>query len=126
VRIVLVAFGGALGAVARYGLGTWIATRFGPDFPLGTFIINVSGAFLIGVVIGLANGGEISADTRTFLAVGVLGGYTTFSTFTYESLELLVDGSVASLFLNTFGQLALGLGAVYLGLVVSRILGGAQ
>jgi fluoride exporter len=126
VRIVLVALGGALGAVARYGLGTWIATRFGPEFPLGTFIINVTGAFLIGVVIGMANGGAISADARTFLAVGVLGGYTTFSTFSYETLELLVDGSVGAFFFNMFGQLALGLGAVYLGLVVSRILGGAQ
>ena len=126
VRIVLVALGGALGAVARYLLGTWISARFGPDFPWGSFVINVTGAFLIGLVLGLVSGGLLSAEARIFLAVGVLGGYTTFSTFAYETLELLVDGNTLAFFLNAFGQLILGLFAVYLGLVVSRLLGGPQ
>ncbi len=126
IRIALVGLGGALGAVARYLLGLWIATRVSPDFPWSTFLINISGSFLIGIVLGLASAGQISSETRLFLAVGVLGGYTTFSTFSYESLELLMDGSIRSFFLNTLGQLSCGLIAVYAGLVVSRLLGGAQ
>jgi CrcB protein len=126
VRVALVGLGGALGAVARYLLGTWIATRVSPDFPWSTFLINISGSFLIGVILGLATAGQVSTETRLFLAVGVLGGYTTFSTFSYESLELLADGSMRAFLLNTLGQLSCGLIAVYFGLVVSRLLGGAQ
>jgi CrcB protein len=126
VRVALVGLGGALGAVARYVLGTWIATRMGPDFPWSTFLINISGSFLIGVALGLASAGQLSSEARLFLAVGVLGGYTTFSTFSYESFELLSDGSMYAFLLNTLGQLLCGLIAVYLGLVVSRLLGGAQ
>ena len=95
VRVALVGLGGALGAVARYLLGTWIATRVSPDFPWSTFLINISGSFLIGVILGLASAGQLSNEARLFLAVGVLGGYTTFSTFSYESLELLADGGEA-------------------------------
>lgn len=125
-QLLLVAVGGALGAVTRYLLGTWIASIFGPDFPLGTFAINVSGAFFIGVVLGLANDGIVSANARLFLAVGVLGGYTTFSTFSYETLSLLQDGTMGLALLNVMGQLLLGVGAAYLGLVVSRVLGGMR
>jgi CrcB protein len=126
VRVALVGLGGALGAVARYLLGLWIATRVSPDFPWSTFLINMSGSFLIGVFLGLASAGQISSEARLFLAVGVLGGYTTFSTFSYESFELLADGSMRAFLLNTLGQLSCGLIAVYFGLVVSRLLGGAQ
>ncbi|HLZ23909.1 MAG TPA: fluoride efflux transporter CrcB [Ktedonobacterales bacterium] len=126
VRILLVAAGGALGAVGRYLLGAWIAARVSPDFPWGTFLINVSGAFLIGVVFGLVTEGMLSAEARLFLAVGVLGGYTTFSTFSYETLELLTDGNIEAFLLNGAGQLIAGLVAVYLGLIVSRVLGGVR
>ena len=125
-RVALVAVGGAIGAVARYLLGLWIATRVGPDFPWGTFAINVSGAFLIGVVLGLTTAGVISPELRLLLAVGVLGGYTTFSTFSYETLELLLDGNMLAFLLNAAGQLGGGLLAVALGLIVSRVLGGTQ
>ena len=124
--LALVGLGGAIGAVARYLLGTWIATHVSPDFPWSTFLINISGSFLIGVILGLASAGQLSNEARLFLAVGVLGGYTTFSTFSYESLELLADGSMRAFLLNTLGQLSCGLIAVYFGLVVSRLLGGAQ
>ncbi|HEX9038332.1 MAG TPA: fluoride efflux transporter CrcB [Ktedonobacterales bacterium] len=125
-RFFFVGLGGALGAIARYALGTWITQTLGPDFPWGTFIVNASGAFLIGVVLGLSEGGTLSADARLFLAVGVLGGYTTFSTFTYETLGLIRDGNIGAALLNALGQLILGLVAVYLGLVLSRALGGAR
>jgi CrcB protein len=126
VQVLLVAVGGALGAVTRYVLGTWIARIFGPDFPVGTFVINVSGAFVFGVVLGLANDGILSANARLFLAVGVLGGYTTFSTFSYETLSLIQDGTMGLALLNVAGQLLLGVGAAYLGLIVSRALGGMR
>ena len=125
-RVALVAVGGAIGAVARYLLGLWIATRVGPDFPWGTFAINLTGAFLIGVVLGLTTAGVISPELRLLLAVGVLGGYTTFSTFSYETLELLLDGNMLAFLLNAAGQLGGGLLAVALGLIVSRVLGGTQ
>lgn len=125
-QLLLVALGGALGAVIRFLLGTWISRFAGPDFPWGTFAINVSGAFLIGIVLGLGNNGVLSANARLFLAVGVLGGYTTFSTFSYETLSLVQDGTMGLALLNVLGQLLLALGAVYLGVVVSRVLGGMR
>jgi CrcB protein len=121
-KLLLVAAGGALGASARYLLGLWIASRVGPDFPWGTFIINVSGSFVLGVVLGLVSEGYLCAGARLFLAVGILGGYTTFSTFSYETLELLTDGNMRAFLVNALGQLACGLVAVYLGLVVGRLL----
>lgn len=120
----LVAAGGAVGAALRYLLGGWIASRLGPDFPWGTFLVNVSGCLLIGGVLGLVERGALPAEVRLFAAVGVLGGYTTFSTFGYETIRLLEGGELLPAALNAFGQLALGLGAVYLGLVAARILGG--
>lgn len=128
-KLLLVALGGALGASIRYLLGLWIAARVGPDFPWGTFIINVSGSFLIGVALGLVSEGYLSAEMRLFVAVGILGGYTTFSTFSYETLELLADGTMRAFLFNALGQLAAGLVAVYLGLSLSRLLvgiGGAR
>lgn len=124
-NVLLVAAGGAIGAVLRYLLGAWIQGRLGPDFPWGTFIVNVSGSLLIGVVLGLVDRGALSGEARLFLAVGILGGYTTFSTFSYETLQLLADGNLAATLLNALGQFALGLVSVYLGLVAARLLVGA-
>ncbi|MGZ3663761.1 MAG: fluoride efflux transporter CrcB [Ktedonobacterales bacterium] len=126
IRVLLVALGGALGASTRYLLGMWIQTRVGPDFPWGTFVINVTGSFLIGIVLGLVNAGTLSAEARLFLAVGVLGGYTTFSSFSFETLELLGDGNIQAFLFNAIGQLVAGLLAVYLGIVLSRSLGGVR
>lgn len=121
----LVAAGGAIGAALRYLLGGLIASRLGPDFPWGTFVVNISGCLLIGAVLGLVERGALPPEARLFLAVGVLGGYTTFSTFGYETVSLLEGGEILAAALNAFGQLALGLVAVYLGLAAARILGGA-
>src|SRR5258708_4198656 len=104
----------------------WIQTRLGSDFPWGTFIINVTGSFFIGVVLGLVNAGTLSAEAHLFLAVGVLGGYTTFSSFSYETLELLGDGNIQAFLFNALGQLVAGLLAVYLGIVLSRGVGGIR
>jgi fluoride exporter len=123
-NVLYVALGGAVGSAARYLAGAFIANRFGPDFPWGTFIVNVSGSFLIGVILSLVGGGLPPAGARPFLAVGIMGGYTTFSTYSHESLQLIQDGEFGALALNALGQVALGLTAVYLGVVLGRALGG--
>lgn len=119
-----VAIGGAIGASARYLVSNWLASWLGPDFPWGTFFANVSGSFLIGVVLVLVEGGSLPAEARLLVAVGILGGYTTFSSFSYESLQLITGGAMLATFLNMFGQLVLGLVFVYLGVVVGRLIGG--
>ena len=115
-NVLLVAAGGAIGAVSRYVLSIWSVAFFGLGFPWGTFLINVSGSFLIGVVLGLTQTGVLPAGARTFLAVGVLGGYTTFSSFSFETLSLISKGHYASALLYSLGQVALGLAAAYMGL----------
>lgn len=123
--MLLVATGGAIGAAARYLAGLWIVTRFGAGFPWGTFFVNITGSFLIGIVLVLVQAGTLPAGARLFLAVGVLGGYTTFSSFSYETLQLLAGGgSMGPVLFNAFGQLLVGLVAVYLGVVCGRALGG--
>ena len=122
--LLYVALGGAIGASARYLVGGWMGAWLGPDFPWGTFFVNVSGSFLIGVVLVLVEGGALPPGARPFLAVGILGGYTTFSSLSYESLGLLTETGVVLTLLNTLGQLVIGLIFVYFGVVVGRLLGG--
>lgn len=88
----IIGVGGFLGAIVRYSLGAWIGQKWGRSFPLGTFIINVSGSFLLGLVMSLATERfMVNPQWRLFLAVGFLGAYTTFSTFEYETGGLLRD-----------------------------------
>ena len=122
--MLLVAAGGAIGAAARYLSGLWIAARFGAGFPWGTFFVNVTGSFLIGIVLVLVERGTLPAEARLFVAVGVCGGYTTFSSFSFETLQLLNVGSTGPALLNVLGQVVLCLLAVYLGVVFARALGG--
>jgi CrcB protein len=122
--VVYVALGGAIGAAARYFVGNLMASWLGTDFPWGTFFANISGPFLIGIVLVLVEGGSLPAEARLLLVVGILGGYTTFSSFSYESLQLLTGGALLATFLNMFGQLVLGLVFVYLGVLVGRLIGG--
>lgn len=121
--VLYVALGGAIGATARYMVTNWMTSWFGPDFPWGTFFANISGSFLIGIVLVLVEGGSLSAEVRLLVAVGILGGYTTFSSFSHESLQLITSGAILATILNIFGQLALGLIFVYLGAVVGRFIG---
>ena len=122
-ELAAVAVGGAIGATLRWSLGTWIVNRTSEGFPWHTMLINVSGAFLIGVLMALAlEKGVISGDWRLFLGTGVLGGFTTFSTLSYESVALIADGLWAQGFANMFGSGAAGLLAAWLGLVLGRAL----
>lgn len=123
-NVLYVALGGAIGAAARYLAGLWLAALLGAGFPWGTFFVNVTGSFLIGIVLVLVQAGTLPAEARLFLAVGILGGYTTFSSFSYETLQLLDGGDMMLVLLNTLGQLLTGLLAVYLGVIFARALGG--
>jgi CrcB protein len=93
-----------------------------PRVPWGTLVVNVAGCFAIGLLGGLADTrGVLTASARLFLLIGVLGGFTTFSTFGYETLGLLREQALARAFLNVGLQLALGLGAAWAGLALSRL-----
>jgi fluoride exporter len=94
-NVLLVGLGGAIGSVGRYLMGAWFQGMVGnPGFPWGTFVVNVLGAFLIGVAFGLSKDGPLSSQAWTLVVIGALGGYTTFSTFALETLEQFADGRV--------------------------------
>jgi CrcB protein len=112
----MVGAGALLGANARYGLSNLAADRWGADFPYGTFIINVSGSFVIGIaltIIGTRVG--ISPMWRLLIVVGFLGGYTTFSSYAWEALTLGTAGAWTRFTVYTLGSNLLGLFAVWLG-----------
>ena len=124
-NLLLVVLGGGLGAGSRYLLGGWLHGQLGNGFPWGTFAVNASGSLMIGLVFGLAQRGSLPPAATLFLAVGVLGGFTTFSAFSYETMRLLANGSVGASLLNVAGQFAVGLVAVYAGFAAARALAGA-
>ena len=120
-RAVLVLLGGGIGALARYLVQGWILDRTGPSI-LALFVVNISGAFAIGVVLTLAQERNlIGADVRLFLTTGFLGGYTTFSSWAFESMQLVQAGEFARAAINVLGSALAGLVAVYLGIVVARL-----
>ena len=114
----LVGGAGSLGALSRYLLGRVIAERTGSTFPWATLFINVTGAFLIGLLAGLADRHQITLSLQTVLATGFLGGYTTFSTMSWEGVQLLRGGSglLGALYLG--GNILPGLLAAALGLLL--------
>jgi CrcB protein len=117
---IAIAVAGALGALARWGLGTWFGQRF-PTFPWGTLVINVSGSFVLGVLFAaLVERGVGSPTTRIALMTGLLGAYTTFSTFSLETFRLLEDGAVPSAIENVALSVVLGLVGVWLGVTAGR------
>ena len=108
-----------MGSLARYAAGTAIMTRLGVRFPLGTFLVNISGAFLIGVLMTLFTGRvELHPNWRFVLVVGFLGGYTTFSTLEWETLALVKDGARWLGLINAAGSIVVGYAAVWLGSVI--------
>ena len=116
-----VGLGGFLGANARYALGTWIVQRAGPAFPWHTLLINVTGSLAIGAVLTLLTE-RLVADPawRLFLVVGFLGGYTTFSSYTYEGLALMETGDWRGALWYVAGSNIVGLAAAYAGIVLAR------
>jgi len=116
--VLWVALGGALGSVARYACSGVAVRWLGAGFPYGTLFVNVTGSFTIGLLAALvaADGRpELGADARAFLLVGVLGGFTTFSSFSLETLNLARSGALAPAMLNVAGSVVLCLAAVSFG-----------
>jgi CrcB protein len=114
----LIGAGGALGSIARHGLNHLVHQRnFSATFPAGIFLVNVGGSVLIGVVAGLLASGRWhwSYEARTFVIVGLLGGFTTFSSFSLDTFALVRDGHAAQAFWNVVGQVGLSLSGVWLG-----------
>ncbi len=118
----MVGIGGFLGAIARYAIGIYIGGRFGVRFPLGTFIINVSGSFLVGLILALLARTTASAYWRYLIPIGFIGAYTTFSTFEYETLRAIQDGQLMTGLLNVALSLVLGFIAVWAGAAIGRVL----
>jgi CrcB protein len=124
-----IALGGALGSVARYGGSSLIATLFGQTFPLGTLVINITGSFVIGLFATLAGPDGrvmVSGDVRQFVTIGLCGGYTTFSSFSYQTLTLAQDGQYMRAGLNVVASVVLCLVAVWLGFVAAQALNAAR
>lgn len=120
-RYLLVALGGALGSAGRYWVGGWAPRLLGPAFPYGTLMVNVLGSFLISLLMGVAlETTSIPVNLRLFLTTGVMGGFTTYSTFNYETLVLLQQRVWLAAGLNLAGTLLGCLLAGVLGLWVAR------
>jgi len=122
-NILIIGLGGFLGAVVRYAIGLWIGQRWGRSFPLGTFLINVSGSFLIGFLMSLFTDRlMLNPQWRIFLVIGFLGAYTTFSTFEYETGALVKDGEWLVASLNVMLSVFVGFAALKLGEGAARLL----
>ena len=120
-RIVLVALGGAIGSVLRYGLSGGVHRVLrGGTFPFGTLVVNVAGCLAVGLMAQLAESrGAFTTETRVFVIVGLLGGFTTFSAFGNETIALARKPELDLALVNVAAQLVLGLGAVWLGRAIA-------
>ena len=119
--VVAIAVAGAAGALARYGLDGFVARRASGAFPWGTFVVNVSGAFVLGFVFTVMTEQLTTAPwLRAGVTIGFLGAYTTFSTLSLETYRLVEDGALGLAAANVVGSLAAGLAAVYVGVVAGR------
>jgi fluoride exporter len=122
-RYLLIGMGAFLGANLRYIVQTWAAVRWGSSFPYGTLVANVTGSFILALFVTLATQRlAISPAWRLFFAVGFVGGYTTFSSFTVETLSLAQDANWLWSGLNVLANVLLGLTAAFLGVALARLL----
>lgn len=120
-KYVMVGIGGFIGAIARFWLGGYIGNRMGSRFPYGTFIINCSGSFVIGFIVTLlAERTHWSPNWRYLIPIGFVGAYTTFSTFEYETLRAIQDGSLIIAGLNVVLSVAVGFVAVWVGVMAGH------
>jgi len=110
-----VALGGSIGALLRYLLAGWVQHTLGEFFPWGTFFVNAVGSFLLGFFYEAALSGTVAPELRLFLAVGLLGSFTTFSTFSYETLAFLREGAFFWALVYALGSLIVGVAAALFG-----------
>ncbi len=119
--LAMVAAGGAIGSMLRYLVGKAMGPQADSSVPWHTLLVNVSGAFILGLLIAVAARHGWPGWWRPFIAVGILGGYTTFSTYSIESVELMLRGHTTTGLAYAFGSLALGLLGAWLGLTTGRL-----
>ena len=120
-NLLLIAIGGAVGSVARHLLSTLVLRMSGTLFPLGTFIVNLVGCVVFGVIAGAAQHRfELTPEARAFLFIGVLGGFTTFSSYAFESVALLRDGQFFAATVNIVGQVFAGLAGLWTAYLLTR------
>jgi CrcB protein len=121
--LLFVGTGGFLGSISRFLASRYVQENLPLAFPAGTFLVNISGCFLVGFIYGISERSAIiTTGWKMFLAVGFCGGFTTFSTFANENLALLRDGEFFYFFLYTGLSLFLGLAAIFFGVVLTRLL----
>jgi CrcB protein len=120
-KYVLVGVGGCLGSILRFWLGSYIGSRMGTRFPYGTLVINITGSFLIGLVFALMTARTSwSPNWRYLIPIGFIGGYTTFSSFEYETLRTIQDGQIGLGFLYVAVSVIVGFVAVWGGVMTGR------
>jgi CrcB protein len=122
-KVLWISIGAVLGANLRYWIGDWVAQRFGSGFPFGTLLINISGSFLLGLVVSMTlENFIIDPRLRLLITIGLLGSYTTFSTYAYESVALLSQGQWALGLFNLLGSSVLGAIFAFLGVWLGKTL----
>jgi CrcB protein len=119
-KFVLVLLGGGIGSLARYSFSGWVHGKYAGIFPLGTLTVNLVGSFLIGVLWALFESATMNPTLRVFLFVGILGGFTTFSTYSLETLSLLRDGEVRTALINILVNNVGGILLAFAGFVTTR------
>lgn len=121
--LLLIGSGGFIGSVSRFLASRFMQNHFPSAFPFGTFFVNITGCFLVGLFYGLSERGTLfSAGWKMFLTVGFCGGFTTFSTFANENLAMLRDGDFFHFMIYTASSILLGIGATFLGVVITKTL----
>lgn len=122
-NVLLVGLGGAVGSIGRYLCQRWVNDYYQHSFPLATFLVNIAGCLLIGILFALGERGNIlSQSTRLLLITGFCGGYTTFSTFAFENMNLLRTGDHLYFLLYALGSVVVGIAAVYAGNLLIKLL----
>ena len=121
-NLLLIAIGGALGSVARYLFSSFVLRATGSLLPVGTFAVNLLGCVIFGGIAGAAAQQRfiLTPEGRAFLFIGVLGGFTTFSTYAYESVLLMRDGQFAAAAFNIVGQVVAGLAGLWVAYVITN------
>ena len=121
--LILVGIGGLFGSILRYLVAVFFARQAASAFPYGTLVVNLAGCFLIGILFALSEKGNVlSPEWRILLTTGFCGGFTTFSTFSYESIRLIQDGEILLVSVYVAGSVVVGLVSTWLGMLLVRSL----